>query len=275
MNEDDSVLIVDEAQASYWDRSFWLNTIKQLKSTTPHRITTFASYGSTGSNPALATPFFAQPSQIIGLHLINNANGKTQLRLSKEEFIDFVNTAFPNSRFDSALLDSFYDLSDGHVGACYDVLSVICEDEVSRTRKAYFPMNLIPQSYRKYSECYTTEIFNTHFDMKTLLSGLTRKNILSRGLPKENTLQKPEINAVLKTFLKTEDLIELDSTSEISGLESCVKQGWIYERLPTLPPNRLNTTCLLHYSTADILIICFSPRRPNWRTTIFSSLLLK
>jgi hypothetical protein len=142
----DSVLIVDEVQASYWDRDFWLNTIKQMKSTTPHRIITFASYGSTGSsNPALATPFFAQPSQTIGLQSINNADGKTQLRLSKEEFFDFVNTAFLNPRFDSALLDSFYDLTNGHVGACYDVLTtVIYEDEVSRTRKAHFPMNLIP-----------------------------------------------------------------------------------------------------------------------------------
>jgi len=90
-------------------------------------------------------------------------------------------------------------------------------------------MNLIPQSYRKYSECYTTERFNTHFDMKTLLSGLTRKNIFLRGLPKKDVLQKPEINAVFKTFLKTEDPIELNSACEIYGLESCVKRGWIYE----------------------------------------------
>jgi hypothetical protein len=130
-DEDDSVLIVDEAQASYWDRDFWLDTIKQMKRTTPYRIITFASYGSTGSNPALATPFFAQPSQIVGLQSID---GKIQLLLSKEEFLDFVNTAFLSPRFDSALLDSFYDLMNGHVGACYDVLNVIYEDVVSRTR---------------------------------------------------------------------------------------------------------------------------------------------
>jgi hypothetical protein len=121
LNEDDA-LIVDEAQASYWDRSFWLNTIKQMKSTTSYRIITFASYGSTGSNPALATPFFVQPSQIVGLQSID---GKTQLLLSKEEFFDFVDIAFPNPRFDSALLDSFYDLTNGHVGACYDVFLVL------------------------------------------------------------------------------------------------------------------------------------------------------
>ena len=221
-----SVLIVDEAQSSYWDRSFWLDTIKQITYSTPFRIITFASYGTNGSNPALASPFFAEPSQIIGLH---SADGKTQLCLSKEEFSDFVNTVFRDHRFDSALLDSIYDLTDGHVGACHDVLEVILGDEVSGSRNAHFPMNLIPQSYRKYPGCYTTERFNAHFDMKTLLSGLTTKKIFSRGLPKQDTLRKPEINALFKEFLKTENPIELDSASSIPGLESCVKRGWIYE----------------------------------------------
>ena len=100
-----------------------------MKCTTPYRIITFASYGSNGCNPALATPFFAEPSQIIGLH---SADGKTQLCLSKDEFTDFVNTAFRDHHFDSALLDNFYDLTDGHVGACRDVLSVVFDHEVSR-----------------------------------------------------------------------------------------------------------------------------------------------
>ena len=92
-------------------------------------------------------------------------------------------------------------------------------------------MNLIiPQSYPKYPECYTTECYNTHFDMKALLLGLATKNIFSRGLPRTVMLQDPEINKVFKTFLKTENPIELDSASKIPGLESCVKQGWIYEK---------------------------------------------
>ena len=74
--------------------------------------------------------------------------------------------------------------------------------------------------------------------MKTLLSGLTRKNIFSRGLPKEDTLQVPEINAVFKTFLKTEDPIELNSASQIPGLESCVKHGWIYETASEIFPTK-------------------------------------
>ena len=65
--------------------------------------------------------------------------------------------------------------------------------------------------------------------MKVLLLGLTTKNIFSRGLPSTVMLQDPEINKVFKTFLKTENPIELDSASSIPGLETCVKRGWIYE----------------------------------------------
>jgi hypothetical protein len=147
-DEDDSddVLIVDDAQSSYWDHSFWFYTLKLMMDRTRYRIITFASYGSnTGSNPlaALATPFYAPPYQFIGLYSIESAEDKIQLCLSKEEYNDFVYIVFPNSHFDSSLLNSIYDLTNGHVGACRDILDVITEHEVSR-RTLNFPMNLIP-----------------------------------------------------------------------------------------------------------------------------------
>src|ERR1700722_18408205 len=45
--QDGSVLIVDEAQPSYWDNSFW-GMIKEIDKDSKFRIITFAPYGSTG-----------------------------------------------------------------------------------------------------------------------------------------------------------------------------------------------------------------------------------
>ena len=81
---------------------------------------------------------------------------------------------------------------------------------------------------------------------KTLLSGVTTKNVFSRGIPKADTLQKPEINALFKTFPKS--YIELDSASKSSGVEFCVKQGWIYE-----------TASDIADKLSQILHACFTP----------------
>ena len=78
------------------------------------------------------------------------------------------------------------------------------------------------------------------------------------------TLQKLEINKVFKTFLSTEDPIELDSASKISGHESCVKQGWIYEEPSDI--NELNQSCILASPHLEYFVF---PSKTELGTSIF------
>jgi hypothetical protein len=125
------VLILDEAQLSYWDHSFWLSFLKSIDAATSHMVILFASYGSAGRNLLNnSTPFMVREDQCVGL-----ARGPTEdsvgLLLTREEMEGVVRKKFPNHLFDDSLLDYIYSLTSGHVGACYDALTVIQNDKVS------------------------------------------------------------------------------------------------------------------------------------------------
>lgn len=130
--QEGSVLIVDEAQSSYWDKDFWTE-IKSIDRNSKYRLITFASYGSSGGSDALAmTPHSPLLTQVVGLRAINHGDGiEVGLLLTKHEFDDFVEKRFPGNIFDQDFLDCIYDLTTGHVGACEDVLEVIQANDVS------------------------------------------------------------------------------------------------------------------------------------------------
>jgi hypothetical protein len=125
------VLILNEAQTSYWDDSFWLSFIKSINACTPYMVILFASYGSASRNLLTdSTPLHVKDCQHVGL-----ARGPTEdsvgLLLTREEMEGFVKKGFPNHHFDDSLLDYVYSLTSGYVGACYDTLSVVQRDQVS------------------------------------------------------------------------------------------------------------------------------------------------
>lgn len=125
-----TVLIIDEAQLSYWDIAFWLGFIKPINSSTPYMVILFASYGSASRNLlSRATPLIVQKGQHVGL--ARGPNSSIGLLLTREEMEGVVEKSFPNHHFDVSLLDYVYSLTSGHVGACYDAFSVVQEDQVS------------------------------------------------------------------------------------------------------------------------------------------------
>jgi hypothetical protein len=127
----DEVLIVDEAQLSYWDKGFWLTFIKAINENTPYMVILFASYGSAGRNLLTElTPLFVKDCQHVGL-----TRGPTEdsvgVSLTREEMEGLVKKSFPNHRLDDSLLDYVYSLTSGHVGACVDSIMVVQKHEVS------------------------------------------------------------------------------------------------------------------------------------------------
>jgi hypothetical protein len=135
-----SVLIVDEAQTSYWDSNFWDN-IKSITPEWPYGVITLASYGSIGTNSSVAIPHSPSQGQVVGLraNVIDYGNDvKVGLLLTQDEFHAFVEKLFSGHRFDDQFLDGIYDLTAGHVGACRDVLRIVQAHHVSDTHYVRF-----------------------------------------------------------------------------------------------------------------------------------------
>jgi hypothetical protein len=126
--QENGVLVVDEAQGSYWDKTFW-NDNKSINSSTPYRVITFASYGSDSDNDD--TPGIP-PIQTVSLTPTDTGDGiRVGLLLSQEEFSDFVAHRFAGHRFDTSMTNSIFDFTNGHVGACADLLAWIQGHDVS------------------------------------------------------------------------------------------------------------------------------------------------
>jgi len=127
---DDGVLIIDEAQLSYWDYDLWLERLKSITSNTAYMIILFASWGSAGRNLLSATtPLRVQEEQLVGL--ASGPSSPVGLLLTREEMEGVVKKRFPNHQVDESLLDYVYNFTSGHVGACCDALEVVKEHDVS------------------------------------------------------------------------------------------------------------------------------------------------
>jgi hypothetical protein len=101
--------------------------MKALGSQTSPGVITFVSYGSLysvhGESPGIS------PALTISLRPVTT--GSAALLLTKTEFDDFVPVKFPNHRFDESLLDTIFDLTAGHAGACVDLLDFTRSHPVS------------------------------------------------------------------------------------------------------------------------------------------------
>ena len=125
--QDNGVLILDEAQLSYWDKNLWLEGLKTIDSNTPYMVILFVSYGSAGRDllPTI-TRFRVKEEQNVGL-----IRGKVGLLLTQTEAEGLVKKKFPDHRFDESLLTYVHDLTSGHVGAYCDALEVVKKHRVS------------------------------------------------------------------------------------------------------------------------------------------------
>ena len=128
--QEGGVLILDEAQVSYWDDELWIQGLKPIGSSTPYMVILFASYGSASRDLlSVVTPFRVQDEQLVGL--ARGRSSSVGLLLTEEEAEGVVKIKFLDHRFDKSLLDYVHRLTSGHVGAYCDALQVIKKHGVS------------------------------------------------------------------------------------------------------------------------------------------------
>jgi hypothetical protein len=134
-NNGPKIIIIDEAQLTYWDGAFWNSFLKQITPTS-NRVILFASYGSpTGTVTAEGTPMIIPDRYRIELRPIDHGDGVTPagLFLTTDEFADVVGKKYPTERFEQDFLDYVLRVTAGHVGAVTDLLEIVYGHDVSST----------------------------------------------------------------------------------------------------------------------------------------------
>jgi hypothetical protein len=128
-----NVVIIDEAQLTYWDGSFWNGGLKTIKPESANRFILFASYGSaTARVPVTGTPTRLPEHQQVSLRPVDHNDGiePIGLLLTKEEFDDMVQRLYPRHSFSRDFLDCIFDLTAGHTGAVEDILRIVQSQSV-------------------------------------------------------------------------------------------------------------------------------------------------
>ncbi|TDL20262.1 hypothetical protein BD410DRAFT_841384 [Rickenella mellea] len=213
-----STLIVDEAQESHYETAFWL-VLRNLTESSPCAVITFASYGSAGKNVELTpTPFLIQETQSVSLRRGGFGDGiAIGLFLSREKFNSLMKCSNPVNAFDDTFFDSLYDMTNGHVGACLEVLGMV------KTHTSF-------RSMQNSSTKYSYEAFLTNITTAEFYKNLIGQSIFARGLPPTHELQEPAVNEVFKTLLLNGNIVvnNVKRLPKESPLLYCLHNGWLH-----------------------------------------------
>jgi hypothetical protein len=127
-----SILILDEAQTTYSDTAFW--TRFKTPGAQDAWVIAFASHGSTSytlDDHATPASIWIGPKQRVGLAPFDCGDGiLVGLLLTRAEFDALVQLRFRDRRFSDSFLDCIFDMTNGHVGACVDLMQRVVAHEV-------------------------------------------------------------------------------------------------------------------------------------------------
>ena len=133
--ENKTVLIFDEAEATYGDSDLWLQFFIHVEDYQNQSVIVFSGHGSPTSQLRVSdtnTPWSVGDLQRVTLHR-GDGPGAVGLLFTRAEFNDFINKRFPSPefRFHPTFYDSVFDITGGHVGAICGFLGVIIAHSVS------------------------------------------------------------------------------------------------------------------------------------------------
>ena len=120
------MLLLDEAQSSYWDDQFWSEFVKELAqgswAGTKAYLVLFSSYGSIGL-PDAVTPPYLMREQTVSLRAEVGEELPVGLLLSREEFGDALERkARTKIRYTPEVEEALYNVTQGHAGALHSLI---------------------------------------------------------------------------------------------------------------------------------------------------------
>lgn len=174
------LLMIDEAQSSYWDQQFWSDYVKQLAQgtwpTTAYLIL-FSSHGShteLGAGIPAVTPPYLVPSQQVGLQK-NAEDNPVGLLLTHEEFQDALQRKLATKTHplrdtnSPEIEDYLFGITQGHAGALDGIIEALYAHQVS------IPLRLALVHSAKY-------IYGGHFAPNLQIWGHYRLQLHPRQL---------------------------------------------------------------------------------------------
>ena len=125
-----TILILDEAQTTYGDKAFWSRF--KTPGLQDMQVVAFASHGnSTYTGADNFVPMWIGMEMRVCLARLDCGDGiLVGLRFTREEFNMLVKLRFHNASFSDSFLDCVYETTNGHVGACEDLMKAITAHKV-------------------------------------------------------------------------------------------------------------------------------------------------
>ncbi|TDL25680.1 hypothetical protein BD410DRAFT_604146 [Rickenella mellea] len=222
--EDNSVVIFDEAQSTYWDTSLWDDVFKTLCSnptTRRNRVIIFSSYGSPTGAMAGGTPWDVPSKNRVSFCEDRPPDGYKPVGLffTKDEFQNYVlrRNMLQQHKFSNQLPERIFILTAGHVGAMEELFRALTAQSC----------------YRHLTRAQTYDIADFEsLDPKDLLRGLEEGSIFSRGLPKTGHLRVPETAQIFKHVLCEGGITAPTPTTPTrlpeGALGNCFQRGWLH-----------------------------------------------
>lgn len=219
-----TILILDEAQTTYWDKIFW-NKFKN-PGLQGMRVVAFASHGSSGYTGAdNLSPMWIGKEQHVGLARLDCGDGiLVGLLFTREEFNALVRLKFHDNRFSDSFLDCVFDMTNGHVGACEELMKCVTAHKSYRERV-------------KSAE-YTYEMFITGVSMADIPQAIYKGTVFGRGLPQANVLRENlDVTAVMSEVIRKESIVCPDDylasnpdndDKRKAALRMIFRSGWLH-----------------------------------------------
>lgn len=147
-----TVIIIDDAQLTYWDVAFWNQFLKTIVGAMPpstFRVILFAAYGSPEGRATLGpegSPTWIPAHCRIGLRpvvLDEDPITPAGLLLTFEEFADMVKKICPEELFKQDFLDYMFCATAGQAGAVADLLRIVTAHDVSLYIKLQHSLTIV------------------------------------------------------------------------------------------------------------------------------------
>ncbi|KAL2819130.1 hypothetical protein BJX63DRAFT_28379 [Aspergillus granulosus] len=229
-----TILLVDEAQLSYKDESFWIGIIKLLQSglaSTDIKFCLFSSYGNpiTGVEHVPYTPATFKPKQRVDF-TIQPEGPQLGIFFTELESYHAIDQISKHGRrpliatFDDKAKDYLFSLTNGHPGC----LSALVDFIITKNERC------IRHGETIITKDMILESMKIEEKEKDVWAFIKRTDVY-RSFPNGDNLT-PETRAVLANVLEQGNITH---NKVDDALQTCYQLGWLHK---TTQPDRLRTT---------------------------------